>query len=151
MPSTLSRLVASAATVIATSGSIAQPPVRWSETETESKPRSSIRRISSRHRAAGRSSPGIAAVNRNGRTPAGPGPGAADDPVRGGGDAGAAVGARGCAGGIARLYWSRGAAPGVPGRSPGRSRIVDTGAGPTGRRIPGRRPAAYRDRCADPA
>jgi len=66
MPSTRSRLVASAATVIATIGSIAQPPVKWSDTETELNPRSSIRRISSRQAAGGRFNPGIEMVKRNG-------------------------------------------------------------------------------------
>ncbi|GIG91786.1 hypothetical protein Pen02_67220 [Plantactinospora endophytica] len=81
--------------------------MKWSETATESKPSPSIRRISSRHRATGRSSPGIAAVNRNGRG-RGPAPaGAPDDPVRADGgaeEAYAPAGAAGCAGGIARLY-----------------------------------------------
>ncbi len=66
--STRSREVASAATVIATTGSMLQPPVRWSETETESNPSSSMRRTSSRQRDAGPVSAGIEVVKRNGRT-----------------------------------------------------------------------------------
>ncbi|GAA3748437.1 hypothetical protein GCM10022225_35610 [Plantactinospora mayteni] len=58
-------------------------------------------------------------MNRNGRNPAGPDPaGAAGDPVRGVGVAGVAAGAKGCAGGIARLYVARRPAPGVSGRTP---------------------------------
>ncbi len=62
-----SRSLAAAAAAMTASGSIAHPCATCSETATVLKPRSSMRRISSRQRAFGRSSDGMGAMNRNGR------------------------------------------------------------------------------------
>jgi hypothetical protein len=58
--------VASAAAVMATTGSITQPLVKWSEIATAEYPRSSMRHSSARHADTGWVRRGIAALNRNG-------------------------------------------------------------------------------------
>ena len=67
MPSTRSRVVASAATVIATSGSIAQPPVKWSETDDRAEAEILDPADLVPPAGTGRLSAGIETVKRNGR------------------------------------------------------------------------------------
>src|SRR3954454_11366965 len=65
---TRSVLVASAAAVIDTTGSMIQPCVKWSDTATVWNPRSSMRRTSARHCSGGTLRRGIDAMNRKGFT-----------------------------------------------------------------------------------